>query len=404
MAKKRRPEASPEIRQEIVALLDQASTDEDERIHILDHLARHRSADLMAVLEDYVRERGERSLPALSYLVRCGDDNVSLAAIHALGLVVSEETVQLLQHIETSSGKEARRAARRSLYRLASAGLKVEPQPQRPWLGPDVLTPYKAYATGLIDGHLRLYWVAFQRPLGGLATTFVQADYQLGPTDAFNSDMSQRAFERKIHELQGREDRYLWAELPFAYACHRLLQSGQLAVEAGKDLPASLQRVTRMLESHAQSPDGHPVYSLVSQAEVKLVPDFLAESANLLATFGEFVWGTHPPVDLDEEIQELSRAQESRVVLGPEAQQQRTEAVLARAFSRVFLGNLRAQWQLKLEDLAHNLALLGRDRFAKQALAVAVALRDVTETELRQVPLLKALIPFWLKLPRGAER
>jgi hypothetical protein len=398
MTKKKRHPVGPESQQELKALLDRAAASEDERAMILDDLARHRPTELMGFLSDYARERGEEALPVLSQLARSGDDNLAMAAIDAIGFVASDRAVDILRQIESTSIKEARRAARRSLYRLSLAGFRVEPHAQRPWLGTPVLEPHKAYASGLIDGHLRLYWVAFQRPLGGLTTTFVQVDYQLGPTDAFTSDMSSRSFEREIGRIQESEDRYLWAVLPFSYVCHRLLWARQAAIESGKDLPQAFQRVSALLEPHAAPTDTHPVYTLLSQAEVRLVPDFLAESAQLLTGFGEFVWGSHPPVDLEEEVQELSRAKESRVILGPEAQQQRIDSILAKGFTKAFLGERRKEWQLKLEDLAHNLALLGRDRFAKQALAVAVALRDFTETEIRQVPLLKALLPFWLKV------
>lgn len=403
MAKKKRPYIPPEIHQELFALLDRAAVSDEDRGALLEDLARHRATDLMTVLTDYARQRGESSLPVLWHLTRAGDDNVVLAAIDALGFVTTDKAVELLHEIEATSVKDARRAARRSLYRLSLSGLKVEPQAQRTWLGSEPLQPYKACATGLIDGHLRLYWLAFQRPLGGLTTTFVQTDYQLGTTDAITSDMSTRAFDREIARIQDNEDRYLWAEIPFSYACHRVVKAGKLALDAGKDIPPSLQRIFTLIESHSKAPEVHPVYNLVSQAEVKLVPDFLAESAQLLSSFGEFVWGAHPPVDLAEETEELSKAKESRVILGPEAQQQRIDAILAKAFSKIFLGTNRGDWQLRLEDLSHNLALLGRDRFAKQALAVAVALRDFTETEIRQVPLLRALVPFWLKLSPGQQ-
>ncbi len=398
MSKKKRHALAQEELQELFAVLDRAAADEVGRNTVLDELARHRPSELMLALADYARGRGADALPVLSALSKHEDTNVALAAIDALGFVSSEDAVRILREIEATSTKLGRRAARRSLYRLSLAGLKTEPEARKPQFPTESLGPYKAVATGLIDGHLRLYWIAFQRALGGLNATFAQIDYDMGPVDAFSSDMSSRAFEREIARLQQQEDRYLWAELPFSYACYRIKEASGLALEKGKEIPPNLQRIANLLDLHGQPLEQHPVYNRLSQAEVKLVPDFLAESTQLLHTFRDFVWGSHPPVDLAEEIEDLKKAQESRILLGAEAQQQRLDAIISRAFTKTFLGDRRTTWQLRFEDLAYNLASLGRDRLAKQALSVAVALRAFTETEIRMVPLLKALVAFWLKV------
>lgn len=206
----------------------------------------------LVIVHRLVEEKGESAMRLLAEAV--GDESVALAAAFALGRTGKEFAVALLGSLEEHPSRKVQKIARRSLFALKAAGVKLpEPQPKPREEAPaepadDELPLFRAL---ILDETKRqgvhLAAVARERPDGYLKVVFVVVDlYKRGIRSAScRLGMSKSAFRRRVETPDRDGSKMRAATLE---ECQKLVARGLRATQIlGGSMPYDFQVGRRVL-------------------------------------------------------------------------------------------------------------------------------------------------------------
>ena len=318
----------------------------------------------------------ERLAPLLA-----GDGGTSLA--DALAEFPSAPIAALLVALEPHAGRAPRKAIRRALYRLRQRGVAVpEPAP-----APPAPRPTGAGPEGLVtafggDGD-RILWLVKPLREGGSLVVYAHQHDRHGLLELTAAELGRKRVREVRQNLEASGLRLVPADWRVVDA---LLVEAQERT-TGEEPRKSYLKVRPRITTEPPRPAAEPVSKRVAPPTDHEIPALVAGSAALLA---EPELATWMPLleDLKPFVDELDTAHESPLVLSRGAQEERVRAVIRRAVLTLVPPDVLAR---RLEGTAYVLAETGRQAPARQALAVAAALR-ARPADAADVPLALAFV------------
>jgi hypothetical protein len=328
------------------------------------------------------------------------------ALIAALGDSRDAAAGPVLSAIATAApDKELRKAARRALHRLRSAGLDVTVP---------VAANVESRAPGLasagqvtralvspIDGSgSRLLWLAVERQYGGLTAFNLALNDLVGLQDEMIADTTVRRFNVDLEQWTQRSS-FKPAEVPVEYGLALLSEALALNADGGAPLPRDFVIRRSQLGELPPPPTDALIHKHVSRGQALLMPNLLDESAAVLEEpeLESWLFGYE---EVRQYAREIRQAEESRLILTTEPRETREQRVLATAVDAVFTPPMRRAYRRRLEETAYLFWVSDRERAARRAVAAAFAIGDTGS--LRNHPLLVAIVQRSIVMAIDFER
>lgn len=330
-----------------------------------------------------------------------------LALIDALGAGHDEAAGQVLAALATAApDKDARKAARRALHRLRSAGVVVAvPVPAEPVPATagsqDALRPVQTLASTPDGSGSRVLWLLLERPHGGLTMFYFALNDVVGLRDFRHEDTTRRRVDRRLADWDERAEPRP-TELPLAYGLSLISEALELNRESGVPLPRDFVIRRQLLGELPPPPITAPIHQHVSRGQIFLLPNLLEESAGLLERERELSDWRFSDQDAAPYAREYQAIGQSRLLLTSEPREARLGRIVDNALDALMTPPLRRAYRRRLEEIAYVFWQSGRDRSARQAVAAAFAIPDAGS--LRSHPLLRAIIMRSIEMATEADR
>ena len=300
-------------------------------------------------------------------------------ALRELGRRHGATAAPLLRRLaDEAAEKDARKTARRELYRLAQAGVSLPAAPgpmARPLAGPLIRrAPERATAAWLsgIDGSgSRAAWIVFEGGLGGgLRLCSLILNDEVGILESAGGPVTRKRLEAEQRAL--RESQKLpWVETPPERAAGLVAEALALHTAAGSSPPPAFARWRALFPSRP-APD-----PLLADAAPPAAGDAeLAEQAVALLDLPELGGWFVDPGAVREDAVALLEMRDSRLVVSDQIKAEREAAIVDAAVAKTFPLPARARWVRRLGEMALIFDATGRPEPAAQARAAAAALAD----------------------------
>ncbi len=330
-------------------------------------------------------------------LLRASDSADLQAAIAALGHRHEQAAAEVLVLADTVVEERAlRKAARRELHRLRSAGVQppettaaaAVPSTSAPTSEPTVPVT-EAWATDFDPTGARALWLLGDRPLGGAWFGAVLLNDLKGLLDVSLVDTTRKRFLRELEER--RRERGEWVQLPGEYAL-RLVREA-LDNNRATDTPLPTRyRALRDAFGEAPGPPERPlVHATISPVEASFNPDWLSQADDLMREPELLGWYIPVPEGLRSRALEVARAPAAALLVPGQEPEQRALQLFEDAERQTLTPALRRALQRRLEETAYFFVTSDRLNAARHAVASARALEDRTRSLTRQ-PLLRIML------------
>jgi hypothetical protein len=307
------------------------------------------------------------------------------ALVDALATVAGPGIAALLAAVEPRvTERGAHKAIRRALYRIRQRGVAVTEPPR-------VATPIRA-AGGDVEGFVtgfggdgdRILWLLKALRDGGLVLVSAHVHDARGLVEVGAGELTRK----KVREMRQRME--AGGRVRLVPADWRTVDALLIEAEAkaGATEPKrSYARIRPRITTEPPRPAAEPVSARVASAAADEAAALVAGSAELFAVPEIATW-MPALAELAPFVEELGAAHESPLVVSRGAQEERVRAVVRRAAATLAPPERMAR---RLEGTAYVLAETGRGEAARQALAVAAALRARPE-QAADVPFVVAFV------------
>lgn len=318
---------------------------------------------------------------------------VSLAAANILGTIRDAASVEALKGLEPRAGhKEVRREIRRSLFKLAQAGLgAAEPEASQGEatgttfsLAPEI----EGYLSSVTGAGSRMVILACPQ-LGGLMVLQAAVNDRRGLERLGGTVIRRKELRQMMEEMKAQVGVSV-TPVPWEYADWLVHDAYQKVKDTPGEGVADYPVLRSRLATAKPAERAHPVFDAMNAEGIEAtslseVSDKLLEEPELRTWFVEKEL-------MEPYLQRLDENEQSRIVLNPMQKEERFRGVLREAVQDLFLNDETAPvFEARLEDAAFHLHACGREEQARQALRVALAIRDRDLGNLG-VPLLEALV------------
>ncbi|OGL16315.1 MAG: hypothetical protein A3G97_03645 [Candidatus Rokubacteria bacterium RIFCSPLOWO2_12_FULL_69_21] len=289
------------------------------------------------------------------------------AALEALAKRRGAEALPLVSAVaERARTKDARKAARRVLYRLEQAGVTLPRAAPKPVVQRGSEKALSAWISAVDGSGARAVWILFEGAFGGWALCALIVNDQAGILEAAGGAISKKRLEGELRSL--RESQKLpWVEIPPARATALVAEALALHARLGTEPPTEFSR-WRPFFADVQPP-GEPEPPQIDD------PTLLDHSRELLELPELASWFLDPG-DLQSAALELLQARESRLVLSDQQKGEREAAIVERVVDAAFTPEARRLWARRLMEMAWIFDATGREREGRLARATAGALLD----------------------------
>jgi hypothetical protein len=282
------------------------------------------------------------------------------AALGALAVLTSDR-----------ADRAVRRAAKRSLYRLAQRGIApprraaarpvVEREPER---------AARAWSSGIDGTGSRALWIVFEGGFGGAVLCSVIINDTAGILETAGGEVSKKRLERELAALRASQ-KLPWVETDPARAVALVAEALALHPALGTSPPAAFARWQRFFEGETAG-DAVPVPPAPA---VEAAPEAVDRSVELL-DLPEFAGWFLDPEALQSDAVALLQTRESRLVVSDQIKAEREAAIVSAVLERELTPEARRRWARRLEEMALVLGATGRPEPSAWAVAAAASLRD----------------------------
>jgi len=346
------------------------------------------------LLKTLKKEMDEQTLPLLEVMAASEDFRLAELAILHLGSVQSFKVAQLLAQIdEEHLNKKVRKAARKSLYKLKSAGIEVETS-HKPLLGESKHEPYKCLISAVDGSGAQLIILSEEMLAGDLHLLQVVANEETGIGECLSRrGMTKKMFanlpENFAREAGGSQP--MLAEADYGYALSLVADAEAMSVEAGEELPNDYVSMREFFGLDRVEPAPNPLYELIDTEVLKQQPNFLRTSEELFQHPTLLSW-LLPVNEMGDFAQELLDQEEGVIELSPQLRQERKEDVYQKVIEAHLGETTVKRLQRRLEILAYVFFLQKNEEDAKRALAAALDLTEMSAEALRHHPFVHKLV------------
>ncbi|MEW6298684.1 MAG: hypothetical protein AB1671_13185 [Thermodesulfobacteriota bacterium] len=333
---------------------------------------------------------------------RIGHDlaaDLALAAL--LGDFPHPEAAQLLGAWENkATDKGLRREIHRSLYKLAQKGVQV-PRPAEP--ARPIFTPVEpeGYLSAMDGRGDRLVWLVKPRVGGGLHYLSALVNEPEGLRYVDGAEVTRKAIRLMRQDLSTHHQ-ITMIEAPWQY-CDFLMHEGYERAQArgATDIEAYPALRSHILSSPARPVDV-PVPAPLAQEAFAANEALLTTSLQLFEEPELQRW-LLDATQVRPYIEQITRAQDSPLILNRYQQQDRVQMVITQAIDELFSGESGKVYARRLEEMAFYLAATERPDAAKRALAVAFALKNSPQGG-KGIPFCEELVRQSIALHYQVER
>lgn len=360
------------------------------------NLATLSEAEIRAELEGLARDHSTAAIPLLERLAAQSGRPVAVVAVQALGGVLDVAAASALERVASTTNTDIRKAARRSLHRLASKGITPSAHEVVGAEAPlrRTISVRKALASPIDGAGNRGIWFAFDHAGEVDVVSLLMSDEE-GVKDAFVHDSSVRRFESESKRLL-EDTEFPWIEMPPDYCRHLVDLAHRLNASSGTALPVEFLAWRDRVSMAEMSYEQPIVYTVIGAAEVRWEPRYLDNSGNLfnLDLFKGWILDKD---EIGEFVQERLSAERSGLILAGMGGQTQKRMIDERAIQRVFDARRRAVYKRRLEEMSYLLWKLGHIEAARQALAAALAL-EPADRPLSGHPFVVALVEWSMEV------
>lgn len=305
------------------------------------------------------------------------------AALDALARRRGAEALPLVTALaEGAAGKEARKAARRVLYRLGQAGLTLPRQAPKPVVERRPEKALRAWVSGVDGTGSRAAWILFEESFGGLLLCALLVNDQAGILEAAGGAISKKRLEGELRSLR-QSQKLPWLEIPPERARGLVARALALHARLGTEPPPEFARWRGFFADTAGAETGRG-------GEADLDDPTLLDHSRELLDLPELASWFLDPGDLQGDALELLQARESRLVLSDQQKTEREAAIVDRVTDRTFTPEARGLWGGRLTEMAWIFDATGREREARLCRATAVALGN-PDRAARHLPFARGL-------------
>jgi hypothetical protein len=315
-------------------------------------------------------------------LLQQADPTELEAALIALGHQRSPAAAEVLvQAAEVVADRALRKAARRELHRLRSAGVhapEVQVSVPRPVptaaASEPVVAVSEAWATDVDPTGSRALWLLGQRPLGGAWFAALLLNDMKGLVELSLVDTTRKRFHRELEER--RSERGVWVELPGEYAWRLVREAVDTNRAQDTPLPTRYRPFRDVFGEAPVPPERALVYETISPVEASFNPDWLAEGQALMREPEVMGWYVPMPDSLRQRALEVARSTTASLLVPGQEPEQQALHLLAEAERQTLTPALRRALRRRLEETAYIFVVTDRLTAARRAVASARALED----------------------------
>ena len=371
---------------------------------LLGQIEEHPPAAAASGVQTLGRVGGSAAVPLLTRLVGAASPEVALAAVEALGSTREASAAQALEELVGSThDRLLQKAARRSLYRLRSQGIRVESEEVRApaTVGSRAATIYRVVGSAFDGAGTRSIWFAADRPLGGIYMLAVAINDLRGMIDLAVRDTTRKRFSEQEASLR-EKDIGAWVELPEGYAKQLVQESVDTARAAAAAIPPTYSIWSELIGNPPEPFTEALVYREVSGFEARMHPTLEAETPRLFEQPEVEAW-FFPPERVRKWVGQLSERTATRLLVTPESEESRQERILRDAIRELLSPRELHGLRRRLEETAYIFLRTGRTQDARRAVAAAVTIEE--ERPLRPPhPFVRALVERSLRIGLEVER
>ncbi len=346
------------------------------------------------LLQALKKDMDEQTLPLLEVMAASEDFRMAELAILQLGSVQSFKVAQLLAQIdEEHPSKAVRKAARKSLYKLKSAGIDVETS-HKPLLRDSKHESYKCIMSAVDGSGTQLIILSEEMLAGDLHLLQVVANEETGITEAYSKRGMTKKMFANLPETFAREAgglRPMLAEADYDYARSLMVEIEAIGVEAGKELPDEYLSMKDFFGLTDVEAAPNPIYGLIDIGILKQQQNFLRTSEELFQHPTLLSW-LLPVNTMGDFAQELLDQEDSVIEVTPQFQQERKEGVYQKVIEAHLDEAAVTRLKRRLEIMAYIFFLQENHEDAKRSLAAAVELSDASPENLKNHPFIHKLI------------
>jgi hypothetical protein len=301
------------------------------------------------------------------------DASADAAIAHRLGALASEESREILRHLEaTTQDRTVKKEIKRALYRLQQRGISMPAEPA-PAAAPVLASIVEGYVSPVDGRGDQLVWLAKPRP-GGLLHLFGVINDPEGMREVEVTVISRKALKTLRAELKSKHELEV-VEADWHYCDFLLSRAFRWAREKDRRVNGDFPALRNQLLKEPAGEDLPPlVLSHLDANQVAPLAE-LADPHKLLEE-KEFRTWFFGPEELKPYLDELNSVRESPLVLDQRQQSERFGAIIDRAVEELFDGELQQSWVRRLYEMAYFFWATRRADSARLAVATARALSD----------------------------
>jgi len=342
-----------------------------------------------------IAQSEQGGLPPLRQLAEHPGSNVAADAISAMGHLQSAESAGALAELARSLPRDLAKGARRSLARLAAAGVDVPPlAPVEPIFVATTsgVTDKRALLTAVDGQGLQAIFLAFTHmPAGSfVGTSFVHETaglYQFSVGKVTQTEL-QRQWERWLQEEVAPEFRPV--AVPYDYALSLVQQAADRSRQNDVPLPDDYESWTESAPHAEQQYDAPPMYAETGVDASSGTDLDLTGTEALLDEPEVRSWGFAQDA-VESYVGRFRELGQSPILLSPETTLSRQRALYAEAATALFTDEVRTIFQRRLEVSGY--VFLHSDRKESGRLAaVAAAAIAATGRAMEDQPFVIGLI------------
>ena len=276
---------------------------------------------------------------------------------------------------DTTRDKKVRKMVKRSLYRLKSKGIEVDEtfsDREPPILRPPRGEAGEGYASGIdFLGH-RVLWLVLPHAGRGLTVIYGIVSDQQGIVDFSQGEMTRKEFKNFFKEV-GEKSPFPMVAIEPSYAACLFAQAYELNLARSAAAPQGYLQAKGEIEKIRKDYPLSLIYSYLQAGDIAGDDRLLAKGGDLLKADLFSTWKIEEE-DIRPYADEISEAEESKIVLNPAQKEMRFQGIYQKALSELFSGERKLLYQRRLEETAYVLFKLGREEEAKISLSVAMDL------------------------------
>lgn len=332
---------------------------------------------LQQLKEDEERDASlEESLLRLQSALSASSE-MALAIVTAMGRVPTERMAKLLQSLLGSlPDKQVQRGIRRSLYRIEQQGVTIQAGPGKAPATSVLRPPVEDVPRGFIssvdaDGSQVVLLTIPRKPKGLYLLQGIVNDTR-GLVEFSRVETTRKGF-REFHQSIRERGQLTVVGVDPGYCRFRLEEAVDAMEQRGKSLPPDYVTSKRDLQKlePVQTP---PVSRFLNEEEIANNPRLRSSSSDLFQIEPFSSWFL-PREEVQQYVDLVEEAEESRLVLNPAQKEARLQETYRKALVELFSEEKREVFRRRLEEMAYVLLEAGQEERAKVALAASLDLR-----------------------------